>query len=147
MKLSPRRWILSVILILVIGFGLIQLIPYGRDHTSPPARGDIKWDSPRTEELVRGACYDCHSNQTVWPWYGSVAPASWLLRYDIDKATYAFNFDDITPEQGKGMVGLMVQKVKNNEMPPARYQMMHATARFSAQERQDLIDGLLATFK
>jgi hypothetical protein len=48
---------------------LIQFIPYGHTHTNPPVIQELAWDSPATAELIRRACYDCHSNQTVWPWY------------------------------------------------------------------------------
>ena len=125
---------------------MIQLIPYGRDHSNPPERATINWDTPQTEVLVRGACFDCHSNQTVWPWYSNVAPTSWLLARDIGQAKNAFNFDELTPEQAANMVGEMVEKVQENEMPPFQYQIMHPTSRLSGAERQQLIDGLLATF-
>ena len=55
---------------------LIQLVPYGRNHANPPVRQEPAWDSPQTRELAVRACYDCHSNQTAWPWYTNVAPIS-----------------------------------------------------------------------
>jgi hypothetical protein len=73
----------KVLLWAVVGgaaaFLVIQLIPYGHDHTNPPVVKEAPWDSPRTRELAVGACFDCHSNETVWPWYSNIAPGSWLL--------------------------------------------------------------------
>jgi hypothetical protein len=55
------------------GFALIQLVPFGRNHTNPPTTAEPRWDSPRTRALARRACFDCHSNQTTWRWYSNVA--------------------------------------------------------------------------
>ncbi|MBA4420470.1 MAG: cytochrome C [Anaerolinea sp.] len=149
MKISPIRWILAVGLLLGLGFMLIQLVPYGKDHTNPvvPAENDWEWDSPRTEALVRGACYDCHSNETKWPWYSNVAPMSWLVTRDVQKARSTFNFSEMSLEKGKLRVNEMVKRVSGNIMPPLQYTAIHSEARFSTVERQDLVNGLLATFK
>ena len=81
----------SVVLGLLL---LIQFIPYGHAHTNPPDTGEPNWDSPRTRELVVQACYDCHSNHTVYPWYSNIAPTSWLTQHDIDTARSYLNFTD-----------------------------------------------------
>lgn len=147
MKKSPRRTILTIIVVLVALFVLIQLVPIGRNHVNPSASTEPAWDSPRTSELVHTACYDCHSNQTTWPWYSNIAPASWLVYNDVREARDAFNFNEMTPEQGKAMVGNMVRKINENEMPPFQYLIIHTNARFSTQEKQDLVAGLQNTFK
>lgn len=149
MKIPPMRWILAVGLLLVLGFMLIQLVPYGKDHTNPtvPAENDWEWDSPRTEALVRGACYDCHSNETKWPWYSNVAPMSWLVVRDVQEARSMFNLSEMTLAEGKIRVSEMVERVSGNKMPPPQYTAIHSEARFSTVERQDVINGLLATLK
>ena len=147
MKLSPVRWILAVIVIMVLLFALIQLVPYGKDHTNPRVLSNPAWDSSGTEMLVRGACYDCHSNETTWPWYSNVAPASWMVYRDVVEARATFNFNELTIEQGKNLVGAMTEMVAENIMPPLQYTAIHAEARFSTAERQEIIDGLLKTFK
>lgn len=147
MKLSLRRWIFAVIGIAFGLFILIQLIPYGRDHQNPVASTEPAWDSPRTAQLVQDGCYECHSYQTDWPWYSNVAPASWLVYRDVMEAREVFNFNEITPQQGKGMANFMAQQIKDNKMPPAQFLALHPEARFSTAEKQELIDGLLATFK
>ncbi len=146
MKLSFRRWFFVVLGIFITGFLLIQLIPYGRDHTNPPVVNEPQWDSPRTQQMVEVACYDCHSNRTQYPWYANIAPASWLLANDITQARNALNFNEMTPEQGKFMVELMVKRVKEASMPPFQYQAIHPESRFSTNEREALIEGLLLTF-
>ena len=61
---------------------IIQFVPYGRDHTNPPVIAEPAWDSPQTRALFFRACADCHSNETKWPWYSTIAPASWLITRD-----------------------------------------------------------------
>lgn len=54
-----------LILLVVLLFVLIQLVPFGRQHTNPPVIGEPAWDSPQTRELTRRACFDCHSNELL----------------------------------------------------------------------------------
>lgn len=147
MKFSPIRWIFAITALLVLGFLLIQLVPLGKDHTNPTVMVNQVWDSPETEKLVRGACYDCHSNETEWPWYSNVAPASWLVYFDVQKGRAALNFSEMSPEQASFYVNLMVSQIESNKMPPFQYNVIHPEGRFSSAERQKLVEGLKATFK
>ena len=81
--------LLVLVGILLVAFIGIQLIPVNR--TNPAVTTPIKWDSPQTEALARRACLDCHSNETVWPWYSYVAPASWLIYYDVQQGRSMLN--------------------------------------------------------
>ena len=75
-------------------FLLIQLIPYGRDHTNPAVVAEPAWDLPETRALAVRACFDCHSNETIWPWYSNVAPISWLVQRDVDEGREKLNFSE-----------------------------------------------------
>ena len=66
--------------IIVGGFALTQVVPYGRNHTNPAVVYEPDWDSPETRALAERACFDCHSNETTWPWYSTIAPISWLTQ-------------------------------------------------------------------
>ena len=94
MGVLNRRWLFRA------GAGLfgvllaIQLVPYGRGHRNPALRSEPPWDSPATRELARQACFDCHSNETQWPAYASIAPASWLVQHDVDEGRAALNFSE-----------------------------------------------------
>ncbi len=76
------KWSLVALLSVLV---LIQVVPYGRDHANPPVRAEPAWNSARTRELAVRACFDCHSNETIWPWYSNLAPASWLVQRDVKK--------------------------------------------------------------
>mgnify|MGYP001580179689 FL=1 len=71
---------------------LMQLLPVWLLKTNPPVAAEPKWDSEQTRALTKRACFDCHSNETVWPWYSNVAPASWLIIFDTQRGRNELNF-------------------------------------------------------
>lgn len=127
--------------VLVVLFVLIQLIPV--DKKNPSARNEPQWDSPRTRELAVAACFDCHSNETTWPWYAKIAPSSWLLASDVSEGREVINFS----EWGKGEMelGEFVEVIDEGEMPPWYYTMMHPSAKLNDKEKAELIMGLTLT--
>ncbi len=129
----------------VIFFLLIQLVPYGRDHTNPTVAGEPVWDSPQTADLFYRACGDCHSHQTVWPWYSNVAPVSWLVQRDVDEGREHFNVSQ-WGFQDKNEGEEAAKELREGEMPPWFYLPLHAHARLTDNEKADLIRGLIATF-
>jgi hypothetical protein len=204
-----RRILFAIVGLVVVAFVAIQLIPVNR--TNSPITTPIKWDSPQTEALARRACMDCHSNETTWTWYSYVAPASWLIYYDVQQGRSRFNISALAagtapngpnqfaptndlayqlgqlmsggqrdgggegrfpggenfPPQGNrpqgnfqppngnppnggrfGNVRLpeFAQQIQSGQMPPANYLMIHQDANLSVAEKQQLIQGLTATF-
>lgn len=136
---------LWVIVILIVGFGLIQLVPYGRDHTNPPVTSEPAWNSPATKAVALRACFDCHSNETLWPWYSNIAPASWLVYRDVAEARDNTNFSEWPAAGGGGLMAEAAQKVAEGEMPPLQYKLAHSGARLSDAEKQQLIAGFKAS--
>jgi mono/diheme cytochrome c family protein len=132
-----------------IGVGLlgaliaIQLVPYGRDHSNPPVTGEPAWDSPQTRALAKQACFDCHSNETEWPAYASIAPASWLVQHDVNEGRAALNFSEWTRPQKESKEA--AKEVREGDMPPAAYKLMHAHARLSPADLDRLAQGLTQT--
>jgi len=123
---------------------LIQLVPYGHDHSNPPVTGTPRWDSATTEELFNDACGACHSNLTKWPWDSSVAPASWLIQMDVDEGREVLNVSEW--DQPQGEAGEAAEATLEGEMPPWQYKLLHPGARLSDSEKQELADGLTRTF-
>ncbi|MGA7671851.1 MAG: heme-binding domain-containing protein [Nitrolancea sp.] len=128
----------------IAGFVLIQFIPYGRSHNDPPATNPVTWDSPQTKQLAMEACGDCHSNQTTWPWYSNIAPMSWLVQEHVDHGRQILNFSNFSPNQ-RG-ADRAARAVQNGSMPPGYYTLIHGTARLTDAQKQQLIQGLIATF-
>ena len=136
---------LWIVVALIVGFGLIQLVPYGRDHTNPPVSSEPAWDSPQTKALAQKACFDCHSNETVWPGYSSIAPGSWLIYRDVVNGRSRMNFSEWPAIGGGGLMARAAQKVAQGKMPPLRYRLAHSGARLTDAEKQQLIAGFKAS--
>lgn len=136
---------LKMLLGAVICLVLIQFIPYGKNHRNPPITGEPKWDSEKTKELFARACRDCHSNETVWPWYSDYAPASWLVEFDVTLGRKKFNVSEWGRE-GKNEGDEAAAAVRDGKMPPFIYLPAHPEAKLSAEEKSDLARGLAATF-
>jgi len=145
MRMGLQRILLVATLVGVGLFGLIQLVPYGRNHSNPPVLAEPRWNTPATRTLAAKACFDCHSNLTTWPWYSNVAPVSWLVQGDVDGGRSQFNFSEWTKPQDVS-IGDAVDAIRGGSMPPAIYRLMHPTARLSGTENDALIKGLVATF-
>jgi hypothetical protein len=141
-----KRILLFVLGALVVIAVVIQLVPFGRDHTNPPVVQEPNWDSPRTRELAVRACFDCHSNETVWPWYSNIAPISWLVYRDVLEGREQLNFSDWGNQQGEGYEpGEAGEVIYSGQMPPAYYLLTHVDARLTDAEKQELVQGLQNT--
>lgn len=133
---STLRWLLAGLLGLII---VIQFVPYRRGRTNPPVRAEPGWDNPRTRELAVRACFDCHSNETVWPWYSNIAPASWLIQSDVTVGRRKLNFSEWDRPQEEAHES--AKALRKGTMPPWYYPW----ATLSSPEQQALIQGLEAT--
>ena len=138
-----KKIVLYAVLAIVAVLLLIQLVPYGRDHSNPPVVQEPVWDSPQTEALVRSSCYDSHSNEVVWPLYSNIAPFSWLVQHDVDEGRSRLNFSEWNRRQE---IREITEIVQEGEMPPLQYKLLHKDAQLSASERATLVQGLQATF-
>lgn len=118
----------------------IQFVPVER--TNPPVRTTI--DAPDdVERILRQACWDCHSNETDWPWYAHVAPVSWLVAGDVQEARGEMNLtewpaDD--PEEVEDLVQEIGEEIEADGMPLERYRWLHSEGRLSPEEKRVLID-------
>ncbi len=141
-----KRKLLGVgggLLVCLALFALLQLVPL--DRTNPPVTREVKWDADQTRALAQRACSDCHSNQTVWPWYARVAPASFLIVNHVVEGRSRLNFSQW---DGPNADFREVQRtVSEGEMPRGDYLLMHPEARFTAAETSQLLAGLQTTFQ
>jgi len=145
MRTIAKRLVVIAVLIAFGGLVLIQLVPYGRDHANPPVQSEPNWDSQQTRELTRRACFDCHSNETTWPWYSNIAPMSWLVQHNADEGRRILNFSTWKQGGAGREAGESLEAVAEGFMPPADYLLAHPNARLSQDEKKALLDGLRAT--
>jgi hypothetical protein len=121
-KRNIAKWTLVV---LVAVFAGIQFVPVNR--TNPPVESDMQCPVG-VKTILRTSCYDCHSHETVWPWYSKVAPASWLIASDAKEGRRKLDFsawNRYNPEKKSVLISDMIDQIKEGEMPPAPYTWMH----------------------
>ena len=133
-------------LLLVALFVVAQAVPFGRSHTNPPTTAEPRWDSPRTRDLARRACFDCHSNLTSWPWYSNIAPVSWLVQRDVDGGRSELDFSEWDTPQDVD-AGDLVEAIRDGSMPPWYYTIPHRGAKLTSAEQAALVNGLTATLR
>ena len=143
MKVSARRFtkiFFGLFTVVLLG---IQLVPYGRDHSNPAVTGEPPWNSPETRALFTRACADCHSNETVWPWYSHIAPASWLVQDDVERGRAKMNLSQWGSNEHEADEA--ASEIRDGEMPLNIYTLMHPSAALTDAEKEKLAQGLEAT--
>jgi hypothetical protein len=138
-----RRWAARAGVALVVLFGLIQLVPFGREKNPAVTKAAV-WPSTQAQTLAENACYDCHSNLTKRWWATEIAPASWLAQADVNGGRSALNFSEWDKPQAE--LGDAIETVQSGSMPPLQYKLFHGNARLSSSERRQLADGLTALY-
>ena len=129
----------------VLIFGLIQLIPI--DRTKKPINKsenitDIYKTPKNIENSLRKACYDCHSNETVYPDYAYIAPISWSIQEHINAGRGSLNFSiwaTFNKDLKESMLKNTIGDLKENRMPIRGYTVYHPEANLSKQEIDELI--------
>lgn len=127
------------LLTLVIFLG-IQFIPVER--TNPPVETTRVGSEP-VMKVFRNACFNCHSNETEWPWYGKVAPFSWLITRDVKAGRAALNFSTwnrIPLSQQDEMRVKIWNSIKFGDMPPPLYTLGHPEAPVTTDHHARLKD-------
>jgi mono/diheme cytochrome c family protein len=130
----------ATLVLLALG---VQFVPYGHGRSNPPVLQEPEWDRPSTRALVARACFDCHSNETRWPWYSQVAPVSWLVREHVEEGRDKLNFSEWNRSNQEADEA--AEAVSKGEMPLASYLLLHPSARLSPDEKRAIIRGLDAT--
>jgi hypothetical protein len=131
---------------LVVVFGLLQFT--NPSPTNPPVLKDMIAENPppaHVAAMLHAACYDCHSNETKWPWYSRVAPMSWLIASDVNEGRYNLNLSEWPADMPDHVIRRlenMSEKIGYGEMPPKKYTAIHADARLSDRDRKELTDWL-----
>lgn len=123
----------------VAALAAIQLAPVSR--TNPPVRTGVAAPAG-VDEILRRACYDCHSNETRWPWYSYVAPASWFVVRHVNHGRGDLNFSEWPAfdfEAEEHAFRDIEEQVSNGEMPLRNYIWLHADAKLSKDDRDTLL--------
>ena len=122
---------IAFLVVVLIG---IQFIPVER--TNPPVVSDI--DAPSdVKNILRKACYDCHSNETNWAWYTKIAPASFLAIKDVNEGRENLNFSEWGNYTGKteDIKKEIWEEVREEKMPLWQYRIIHSEAKLTPEEK------------
>lgn len=133
MKIIRRLAVLVVVALVLIQFKTIT-------KTNPPISQDIPTPE-NVKVILRKACYDCHSNETIWPWYSNLAPISWLVAKDVREGRKELNFSEWSKYSDKKKshkIEEIWEEVEDGEMPPWFYVIAHPEASLSVSDKETL---------
>lgn len=142
-KLNIIGWLSVIVVAVVLA---IQFIPVERNVSTVPAGQSFE----KTEKvpanvaaILKVSCYDCHSNNTRYPWYSELQPGVWFMARHIKKGKEELNFDEFnnySKRRKKAKIKSIISQIEKDEMPLKSYRMMHGNARLSADEKKELLD-------
>ncbi len=136
----------KIILAIAIAFIALQFFGISKENpVSDPALDLITITQPNEEtvQILKSACYDCHSNQTKYPWYTNITPLSWWIQDHIDHGRDELNFSDwgnYSDRRKDHKLDEIVELVEEGEMPLQSYTIAHSEARLTAEQKQMIID-------
>lgn len=144
-RFDMKRILKWAILALVVAFCAIQLAQPAR--TNPPVKTDFLKTTgapPDVAAMFHSACYDCHSDETRWPWYSYIAPVSWQIAQDVNHGRRHVNLSEWPdkPDLARKKIGDMSDEIDDGDMPMKKYTLIHRDARLTSQQRKTLTDWL-----
>ena len=142
-KLNIIGWLSVIVVAVVLA---IQFIPVERNvSTVPPGQSFEKTEKvpANVAAILKVSCYDCHSNNSRYPWYSELQPGAWFMAQHIKKGKEELNFDEFnkySKRRKKAKIKSIISQIEKDEMPLKSYRMMHGNARLSADEKKELLD-------
>ena len=137
--MSPVKKILRVgLAVAVIALIGIQFVPVERDN--PPV-GKVIQAPDDVMAVLKESCWDCHSNETKWPWYSRIAPFSWEIAEEVEHGRKELNFSTFgsySPGKKAHKIEEMWEEVEEGEMPPSKYLLLHSDAKLTDSDRNIL---------
>ena len=141
------KWVLVVIATALV---VVQFIRPAKNISNGPAVSNIAQAyivPPKVLAVLERSCYDCHSNNTAYPWYAEVQPVGWYLNKHIQDGKRGLNYDEyLTYRVMKQYRRFkdVIDKIESDEMPLPSYLLIHRYARLSGEEKQELVQWCTA---
>ena len=127
--------LLSAASLFIHPFGAVR-----RQDAARPILSDASID-PFTKALLERSCQNCHSEKTAWPWYSQSLPVSWLIERDVSTARAHLNLSrwtEYSPKEREMLLAAIGAVVRNHQMPPRRFTLLHPEAVLSAREEEQI---------
>ena len=137
-----------IVLILLLVFVGIQFIPTARNESNTVPTSDFMalYEVPeKFKNKIQVSCYDCHSNNTNYPWYNKIQPVAWVLEGHIKEGKEELNlneFGSYSVRRQKSKLKSIMSQIEDDKMPLASYTLIHRNAKFSENEKTQIIDWL-----
>jgi hypothetical protein len=135
-----KKWLMRAGVVLAAAVAAIQFVPVER--VNPPVESDIVAPDD-VNKILRRSCYDCHSNETRWPWYARVAPVSWIIARDVEEGRRELNFsvwNKSTSARRARKFKEIVEQVEGNKMPQWYYVILHPDAKLEPSEKEIILN-------
>jgi hypothetical protein len=139
--------IVKIILIFcAIGLIVIQFFGINKNQNSGDQPNHIskQFAVPADVEVIlKTSCYDCHSNNTVYPWYANIQPLAWWLQGHVNEGKEELNFDEFAiynPRKQFKKMEETEEMITEGEMPLSTYTIIHSNAVLSASQKETLIN-------
>ncbi|AZB22885.1 cytochrome C [Kaistella haifensis] len=135
----------KILVILLVAFILIQFFPIDINNPAPTPQMDfltIKNTPESTAKLIRNGCYDCHSNESKYPWYSNFQPVAWFLKDHIDEGRRKLNFSTFATYEPKRQAHKLfeaIEMVEKDEMPLDSYTIIHSEAKYTEAQKQEVL--------
>jgi len=141
--MNKKRFIWLIIILLIV---IIQLVPNQKPEVVLSNENDLIYNNKipeSVENILRTSCYDCHSNESKYPWYSYIAPVSWLVVRDIKVGREELNFSEWESQSKMDKaknIDKIIDEVSDEQMPMSIYTLIHSDAKLSADKRQQIAD-------
>ena len=144
-----KKIIKKILFIGLIIFLLMQLYQPARNESFEQditANFTKVYNVPKNvEAIVRTSCYDCHSNNTNYPWYSNVQPVGFFMEHHIKEAKEDLNFDEwgkYSKRKQENKLDRIVKQIKSDEMPLASYTLINKNARLTTVQKKEVMDWI-----
>jgi hypothetical protein len=127
------KYALIILVVLLLGAQAIR-----PERTNPPSSNPFPIGDPEVETILKRSCFDCHSNETRWPWYSSVAPMSWQIADHVEDGRGHMNFSDWNAEKAAKRLDEICEEIREGKMPLKGYELLHSEAKLSAADKDTL---------
>ena len=137
------KWGIAAVIVI---FAALQIFQPAR--TNPLVKSDFLKATaapPDVAAMFHAACYDCHSDETRWPWYSRVAPMSWQVAQDVNDGRRHINLSEWptdNPDLARKKIQHMSDEIDDGDMPLKKYTLIHKDARLTAEQRDTLTQWL-----
>ena len=134
-----------IAIVLLVAFVGIQFIPTTRNQSDTVPSTDFMLvnNVPETiQKKLQVSCYDCHSNNTQYPWYNKIQPVAWFLEDHIKEGKAELNFnewDSLSSRRKASKLRSIIKQIESGEMPLDSYTLIHKDAKVSEAEAEELI--------